>query len=140
MQPSVCPRCSSEHIKRVSRIGPERLISLFYIYPFRCEPCGHRFRLFQRGVTYTRMSQTDTLDRKPGSGNERRGGEGFVIGVNSLSAIWTVWSWARIARAAATVVLPGLIMMSLVAEPGNSGRAVWDRHQCSRNFPLRWSC
>src|SRR4030095_16089443 len=34
----VCPKCSSEYVKRVSRIGPERLMSLFYIYPFRCHP------------------------------------------------------------------------------------------------------
>ena len=66
MQPPVCPRCSSEDIKRVSRIGPERLISLFYIYPFRCQPCGHRFRLFQRGVSYTRIQLDHALD---GSGN-----------------------------------------------------------------------
>ena len=51
----VCPKCSSEYVKRASRVGLERLISLFYIYPFRCQPCGHRFRLFQWGVTYTRI-------------------------------------------------------------------------------------
>jgi DNA repair exonuclease SbcCD ATPase subunit len=50
----VCPKCSSDSVKRVSRIGSERLISLFYIYPFRCQPCGHRFRLFKWGVRYTR--------------------------------------------------------------------------------------
>jgi DNA-binding cell septation regulator SpoVG len=51
----VCPKCSSEYVKRASRVGLERLMSLFYIYPFRCQPCGHRFRLFQWGVTYTRI-------------------------------------------------------------------------------------
>ncbi|HXV79378.1 MAG TPA: hypothetical protein VEG60_05840 [Candidatus Binatia bacterium] len=51
----VCPKCSSDHVERVSRIGPERLISLFYIYPFTCKPCGHRFRLLQWGVTYTKI-------------------------------------------------------------------------------------
>jgi chromosome segregation ATPase len=51
----VCPKCSSDYVKRVSRIGSERLMSFFYIYPFRCEPCGHRFRLFKWGVRYTRI-------------------------------------------------------------------------------------
>jgi stage V sporulation protein G len=51
----VCPKCSSEYVKRASRVGLERLMSLFYIYPFRCQLCWHRFRLFQWGVTYTRI-------------------------------------------------------------------------------------
>jgi chromosome segregation ATPase len=51
----VCPKCSSDDVERVSRIGSERLISLFYIYPFRCQPCGHRFRLLQWGVTYRKI-------------------------------------------------------------------------------------
>ena len=62
MSQPVCPKCSSDYIERVSRIGSERLISLFYIYPFRCQPCGHRFRLFQWGVTYTKIQ----LDRRTG--------------------------------------------------------------------------
>jgi DNA repair exonuclease SbcCD ATPase subunit len=53
MPQPVCPKCSSDYVQRVHRVGPERLISLFYIYPFRCQPCGHRFRLLQWGVTYT---------------------------------------------------------------------------------------
>ena len=62
--PVVCPRCSSEYVKRVSRVGPERLMSLFYIYPFRCQPCGHRFRLLQWGVTYTRIEEDQRTGRK----------------------------------------------------------------------------
>ena len=27
-------------------------MSAFYVYPFRCQLCGHRFRSFQRGVRY----------------------------------------------------------------------------------------
>ena len=54
-QSLVCPKCSSDHVKRVSRIGHERLISLFYIYPFRCEACRHRFRRLRWGVTYTKI-------------------------------------------------------------------------------------
>jgi c-di-GMP-binding flagellar brake protein YcgR len=35
----------------------ERLISLFYVYPFRCQLCGHRFQLFQWGVKYKRLEE-----------------------------------------------------------------------------------
>jgi hypothetical protein len=51
----VCPNCSSEYVTRASRAGLERLMSHFYIYPFRCQLCGHRFRLFQWRVTYRRI-------------------------------------------------------------------------------------
>ena len=55
MPQPVCPKCSSDYVKRVSRIGFDRLISLFYIYPFRCLPCGHRFRFLQWCITYTKI-------------------------------------------------------------------------------------
>jgi hypothetical protein len=35
----------------------ERLISWASIYPFRCQLCGHRFRLKQQGVHYTRIDE-----------------------------------------------------------------------------------
>jgi chromosome segregation ATPase len=57
MPQPVCPKCSSDYVERVSRIGSERLISLFYIYPFKCQPCGHRFRLLQWGVTYRKIER-----------------------------------------------------------------------------------
>jgi TolA-binding protein len=57
MRQPVCSKCSSDHIERVSRIGSERLISLFYIYPFECQACGHRFRLLQWGVTYRKTER-----------------------------------------------------------------------------------
>jgi hypothetical protein len=58
MAPPLCPRCSKEYILRVSRIGlGELLLSLFYVYPFKCQLCGHRFKLFQWGVTYTRTEE-----------------------------------------------------------------------------------
>jgi transposase-like protein len=67
MAQPVCPQCSSDYVERVSRIGLERLITRFYIYPFRCQPCGHRFRLFQWGVTYTRieLDSRATQKRRP---------------------------------------------------------------------------
>src|SRR5262245_44974341 len=60
----VCPKCSSEFVKRASRVGFERLMSVFYIYPFRCEPCGHRFRIMQWRVTYTRIQLEEAAARK----------------------------------------------------------------------------
>ena len=54
----LCPRCSKEYVRRVSRVGlGERLISLFYVYPFRCQLCGHRFQLLQWGVKYKRIEE-----------------------------------------------------------------------------------
>lgn len=54
----LCPRCSREYIRRVSRVGlGERLISLFYVYPFRCQLCGHRFQLLQWGIKYKRIEE-----------------------------------------------------------------------------------
>jgi predicted nucleic acid-binding Zn ribbon protein len=65
-QPALCPKCSSDFVKRVRRVGFEHLMSVFYIYLFRCQPCGHRFRVLQRGVTYRRI-ETD-----PGTGSKQR--------------------------------------------------------------------
>jgi hypothetical protein len=53
MKHSNCPKCSGEFVKRVSRHGVlERLLSLFYVFPFRCQLCGHRFKLWQWGEVY----------------------------------------------------------------------------------------
>ena len=54
----LCPRCSREYVKRVSRVGFwERFMSLFYVYPFRCQLCGHRFQCLQWGVKYKRIEE-----------------------------------------------------------------------------------
>jgi len=50
-----CPRCGKNFIRRSHRQGVrERLLSLFYVYPFRCQVCAHRFKLFQFGVRYSK--------------------------------------------------------------------------------------
>jgi hypothetical protein len=52
----ICPKCDREFVKRVSRQGwKERLMSVFYIYPFRCQLCGYRFRFIQWGIRYLRV-------------------------------------------------------------------------------------
>ena len=50
-----CPRCRSEFVRRSSRrhLG-ERLLSLAYVYPFRCQLCQHRFRAFRWKERYVR--------------------------------------------------------------------------------------
>jgi hydrogenase maturation factor HypF (carbamoyltransferase family) len=54
--PPTCRRCHSEYVKRVSRANlVEHFLSRYYIYPFRCQVCGHRFKVWQRGVAYTRI-------------------------------------------------------------------------------------
>jgi hypothetical protein len=51
-----CPNCSSEFVKRARRTKPhERLFSVFYVYPFRCQVCSHAFKLFQPGIRYIRV-------------------------------------------------------------------------------------
>ena len=53
-----CPECDSDFARRVSRAGlAEKFVSFFYVYPFECQLCGHRFSSFQRGVRYFRVEE-----------------------------------------------------------------------------------
>lgn len=46
-----CPRCGTHFVRRSHRQGlTERLLSLFSIYPFRCQVCGHRFKARQSRI------------------------------------------------------------------------------------------
>ena len=49
-----CPQCSRYIVQRTRRSILERLLSLFSIYPFRCQRCGYRFRVRRPGVRYIR--------------------------------------------------------------------------------------
>ncbi len=43
-----CPKCGRHIVQRVHRIGVvERVLSAVYVYPFRCQLCGRRFRALQ---------------------------------------------------------------------------------------------
>jgi PilZ domain len=58
----VCPECRSEYVRRVRREGiGERLLSVFYVYPFSCQLCGERFSFFLRGVRYVRIDEEQRL-------------------------------------------------------------------------------
>jgi len=53
-----CPNCSKEYVARVARVGfAEKLLSLFYIYPFKCQLCGCRFKGLQWGLRYFRVEE-----------------------------------------------------------------------------------
>ena len=81
-----CPKCSRQFVRRVSRIGlAESLLSLVYVYPFKCQMCGYRFRTLQWGLRndsaeedrreYDRMAMTFPV-RFRGAQFE---GEGLVL-------------------------------------------------------------
>lgn len=53
-----CRYCNRDFVRRVSRVGlVEVFLSGFYVYPFKCQLCGRRFRSFQRGVRYYRVER-----------------------------------------------------------------------------------
>src|SRR2546429_5742646 len=48
-----CPRCGGQSVRRSSRGGAfERLISIVYVYPFRCPRCTPRFPALNWGPRY----------------------------------------------------------------------------------------
>jgi hypothetical protein len=58
MTPLRCPNCARDFVRRVARSGlSEVLLSFFYIYPFKCQLCGERFRSRQWGVRYIRVDE-----------------------------------------------------------------------------------
>jgi hypothetical protein len=58
MRPLRCPNCARDFVRRVARSGlSEVLLSLFYVYPYKCQLCGARFRSLQWGVRYIRVDE-----------------------------------------------------------------------------------
>jgi hypothetical protein len=58
MAPLRCPHCARDFVRRVARTGlSEVLMSFIYIYPFKCQLCGDRFRSLQWGVRYIRADE-----------------------------------------------------------------------------------
>lgn len=52
-----CPRCRHSTVRRGHRTGViEHLLSLLYVYPFRCQFCAHRFRVMLWGTRYRRRA------------------------------------------------------------------------------------
>jgi len=55
-EPTTCPKCESDRVRRSSRRDVfERLLSLVYVYPFRCPNCNHRFRSMHWGQRYRQI-------------------------------------------------------------------------------------
>ncbi len=59
--PLQCPQCKNESVLRTSCFSPvERLASLLFVSPFRCQGCSLRFLAFRLGRRYP----TDLVDRR----------------------------------------------------------------------------
>ena len=59
-----CPRCGSQSVRRSSRVGAyERLISVLYVYPFRCQRCTFRFRRLNWGHRYPQSHERRDFER-----------------------------------------------------------------------------
>lgn len=60
-----CPRCQKAFAVRAPREGRiERLLSVVYVYPFRCQLCRLRYRALRWGVRYQR-SERRQFERLP---------------------------------------------------------------------------
>jgi hypothetical protein len=58
MTPLRCPHCARDFVRRVARAGLwEIFLSFFYVYPYKCQICGARFRSLQWGVRYVRVDE-----------------------------------------------------------------------------------
>ncbi len=52
-----CPKCGRHIVQRAHRIGVvEHVLSAVYVYPFRCQLCGRRFRALQWRKRYVVQS------------------------------------------------------------------------------------
>ena len=51
-----CPTCREHNTRRSRRSNCfERILSVAYVYPFRCHSCGKRFFRLQWGVQYSNV-------------------------------------------------------------------------------------
>lgn len=102
MKHPICPACSTEYVIRVSRERiVELIMSVFYVYPFRCQLCGCRFSAFQWGVRYLRIEEDRReYQRLPASfpvlfGSDKLDSKGWITDI-SMSGC-TVQSESKIA-------------------------------------------
>lgn len=53
MKQMLCPKCGKDFVRRTVRNGAgEIVLSAFYVYPFRCQLCAHRFLRPEFGKRY----------------------------------------------------------------------------------------
>jgi len=49
----LCPKCGKDFVRRTLRKGAhEFLLSVLYVYPYRCQLCAHRFLWLELGKRY----------------------------------------------------------------------------------------
>jgi len=86
MGPPRCSACQKQFVRRARRKGVlEVCLSLFFIYPFRCQLCEQRFLALQWGYRYVKKpADARRYDRIPVRFpvtfyNERVKGEGILL-------------------------------------------------------------
>jgi hypothetical protein len=56
--------CQSTYVRRSPRAGAfESILSLLYVYPFRCQLCSHRFTALQWGIRYAKHQDLRQYER-----------------------------------------------------------------------------
>lgn len=103
MSEPTCPNCGKDYVRRARRQGLfERMLSVIYVYPFRCQLCAHRFKIWQLGRRYRKLAvDRREYERIPTqlplviSGDQTRG-EGVTIDLSMAGC--AVESDARVAE------------------------------------------
>ena len=91
--PLSCPQCGQTFVQRPHPTEvKERLLSLIYIYPFRCQVCGCHFKAFGFGVHAKQFVDQRQYERLPTlfpamcaeavEAGESGGGEGVVTDIS----------------------------------------------------------
>lgn len=61
MRQILCPKCGKDFVRRTLRKGAhEHVLSVIYVYPFRCQLCAHRFLRMEPGRRYNES----TVDKR----------------------------------------------------------------------------
>lgn len=61
MKQTLCPKCGKDFVRRTRREEVhEYLLSVVYVYPFRCQLCAHRFLRLELGKRYNES----TVDKR----------------------------------------------------------------------------
>ncbi len=61
MKQSLCPKCGKDFVRRALRKGlHEHVLSVLYVYPYRCQLCAHRFLRMEPGRRYNES----TVDKR----------------------------------------------------------------------------
>ncbi len=61
MEQILCPKCGKDFVRRTLRKGAhEYVLSVIYVYPYRCQLCAHRFLRMEPGRRYNES----TIDKR----------------------------------------------------------------------------